>query len=72
MSKNLSSSTNLAEGVLQQGASTNRPAAVIDEGQSLVYETPRLIHYGDVRDVTLGPTVGIGESGNELGRRNPP
>ncbi len=36
------------------------------------YEAPVLVHYGDVRDVTLGPTVGIGESGNELGRRNPP
>lgn len=33
------------------------------------YEAPVLIHHGDVRDVTLGPTVGIGESGNELGRR---
>lgn len=33
------------------------------------YNTPVLIEYGDVRDVTLGPTVGIGESGNELGRR---
>ncbi len=33
------------------------------------YETPVLAYYGDVRDVTLGPTVGIGESGNELGRR---
>ncbi len=39
---------------------------------SLKYETPVLRCYGDVRDVTLGPTVGIGESGNELGRRNPP
>jgi len=36
------------------------------------YEPPVLVHYGDVRDVTLGPTVGIGESGAELGRRNPP
>lgn len=33
------------------------------------YEVPILVHHGDVRDVTLGPTVGIGESGNELGRR---
>ncbi len=29
------------------------------------YETPELIFYGDVRDVTLGPTVGSGESGCE-------
>ena len=33
------------------------------------YKAPVLVEYGDVRDVTLGPTVGIGESGNELGRR---
>jgi len=30
------------------------------------YETPELICYGDVRDVTLGPTVGTGESGCEV------
>jgi len=27
------------------------------------YETPRLMCYGDVRDVTLGGTLGEGESG---------
>lgn len=27
------------------------------------YETPVLISYGDVRDITLGPTLGGGESG---------
>lgn len=27
------------------------------------YEKPVLISYGDVRDVTLGPTIGGGESG---------
>lgn len=27
------------------------------------YETPVLISYGDVRDVTLGGTLGFGESG---------
>ena len=37
------------------------------------YETPRLIHYGDVRDVTLGGSLGIGESGSTPSdpRRNP-
>lgn len=25
---------------------------------------PRLEHYGDVRQLTLGPTPGVGESGN--------
>ncbi len=29
------------------------------------YEKPELIFYGDVRDVTLGPTFGTGESGCE-------
>ena len=27
------------------------------------YETPTLIAYGDVRDITLGGTLGMGESG---------
>ncbi len=27
------------------------------------YETPVLIAYGDVRDITLGGTLGMGESG---------
>ena len=33
------------------------------------YETPLLVSYGDVRDVTLGPTAGLGESGCEFARR---
>jgi len=41
-------------------------------GLKKAYETPVLVHHGDVRDITLGPTIGIGESGNELGFRNPP
>ncbi|MEM6576740.1 MAG: hypothetical protein AAF736_20895 [Pseudomonadota bacterium] len=28
------------------------------------YRRPELIPRGDVRDVTLGPTPGVGESGN--------
>jgi hypothetical protein len=28
------------------------------------YESPCLVRYGDVRDVTLGPSPGVGESGN--------
>ena len=27
------------------------------------YEKPVLLSYGDVRDITLGPTIGEGESG---------
>lgn len=56
--------------------SVSSPLKEVDEAvhsaSKLAYESPVLIHYGDVRDITLGPTVGIGESGNELGRRNPP
>lgn len=40
-----------------------------DSSEHRSYETPRLIVYGDVRDVTLGPTPGIGESGCEFDRR---
>jgi hypothetical protein len=28
-----------------------------------LYQAPELISYGDVRDITMGPTVGFGESG---------
>lgn len=35
---------------------------------SIKYETPLLVSYGDVRDVTLGPTAGVGESGCEFDR----
>ena len=28
------------------------------------YRKPRLIRYGDVRDLTLGGSIGFGESGN--------
>lgn len=28
------------------------------------YRSPQVIPRGDVRDVTLGPTPGVGESGN--------
>ena len=39
----------------------------VDEGKivtnNLPYEKPELICYGDVRDITLGPSPGFGESG---------
>ena len=40
--------------------------AGIDKGAVKAYEKPVLIAYGDVRDITLGPTVGEGESGCAL------
>ena len=37
------------------------------------YEAPQLVCYGDVRDVTLGGSIGLGESGSTPfdPRRNP-
>jgi len=35
------------------------------EANNRPYEKPELVFYGDVRDVTLGPTFGGGESGCE-------
>lgn len=40
-----------------------------NKNKFLAYEKPVLIAYGDVRDVTLGPTAGFGESGCTLDRR---
>jgi len=37
-----------------------------------VYEKPVLQSYGDVRDITLGPTVGEGESGCAIFFRSGP
>lgn len=33
------------------------------------YSAPVLTCYGDVRDITLGPSIGVGESGNPTIRR---
>ena len=34
-----------------------------ESGAVLEYQKPVLISYGDVRDITLGPSPGFGESG---------
>lgn len=56
-------------------SASNKDAANACEKKevSYEYETPKLIHYGDVRDVTLGGSLGIGESGSTPAdpRRNP-
>ena len=44
----------------------------VDRLAKKAYEKPVLIAYGDVRDITLGPTVGEGESGAALFLRVPP
>lgn len=46
--------------------------AAVDGEAPKEYEKPTLIAYGDVRDVTLGPTIGEGESGNAVIFRVPP
>lgn len=40
--------------------------------QAKVYQTPVLVNYGDVRDITLGPSIGGGESGCAAVFRNGP
>ncbi|NND82634.1 MAG: lasso RiPP family leader peptide-containing protein [Gammaproteobacteria bacterium] len=44
-------------------ASTRESSMIIAKAN---YEKPALTCYGDVRDITLGPTAGLGESGNAL------
>lgn len=39
---------------------------VLNGCEPKIYEKPVLISYGDVRDITLGPTFGEGESGCAL------
>ena len=59
--------------VKKSGRSTDSKCDVsIDAAGPKVYEKPVLIAYGDVRDITLGPTVGEGESGAALFFRVPP
>ncbi|MEP7010470.1 MAG: lasso RiPP family leader peptide-containing protein [Acidobacteriota bacterium] len=40
------------------------PAEPTPPGPKRRYETPRLIVHGDLRTFTLGPSPGVGESGN--------
>lgn len=47
---------------MRQTRKPPKPAA--DAPQRRPYRKPELTRRGDVRDVTLGPTPGIGESGN--------
>jgi len=42
---------------------------VVHEVKKRVYQKPRLICYGDVRDVTLGGSPGGGDSGTPTTRR---
>ncbi len=46
-----------------------RPEPARADGSKKPYRKPELIHRGDVRDITMGPTPGVGESGNPSIRR---
>lgn len=48
---------------------TNVASQALNGSVERQYEKPVLLCYGDVRDVTLGPTPGFGESGCECDRR---
>lgn len=50
-------------------SASSSEASVCDNQAVLKYEKPVLVVYGDVRDITLGPTAGLGESGCEFDRR---
>ncbi len=69
MSRKKIDSTEFADNLNDERLPRDRTVGNINQK---AYETPILVCYGDVRDITLGPTAGIGESGNELARRNPP
>jgi hypothetical protein len=38
--------------------------AADNAGKKKPYQSPELIALGDIRDITLGPSPGLGESGN--------
>lgn len=55
----------------ERAASVRRdgPGVVVDRRDPTApakkqYSSPHLVSYGDVRDLTLGPSPGVGESGN--------
>jgi len=47
----------------QEGGSRRRQPALP------VWEKPRLVVFGDLRQLTMGPSLGTGESGNPLNFR---
>jgi hypothetical protein len=51
-----------------QGDRVGSSVVCVQKSNIKNYEKPVLISYGDVRDVTLGPTLGGGESGNAQSR----
>lgn len=48
---------------LHEAAMSDAEAATGSTLRNKVYRKPRLTLWGDLRDVTLGPSPGIGESG---------
>lgn len=47
-----------------QLVSSTLAADAQEDGPKKTYRRPRLTLWGDLRDVTLGPSPGVGESGN--------
>lgn len=50
----------------QGSAPEERPPPPIGPGSRRAYAAPAVRVLGDIRDVTMGPTPGIGESGGAL------
>lgn len=46
------------------GNQPDSPAAGAERPRARCWETPKLTAYGDVRELTMGPTPLSGESGN--------
>lgn len=59
----MTNSTKIDNSVDYESSSRDRQLTQACAPMRAVYVRPELICYGDVRDVTLGPTVGFGESG---------
>ena len=58
--------------ILGAGKAPEMVVSGTDENSAMAapqYLKPTLICYGDVRDITLGPSPGFGESGCECDRR---
>lgn len=59
MTAKLNNDSNAVAGL----AGSSKPVGQDGERQLAEYEKPVLISFGDVRDITLGPTLGTAESG---------
>lgn len=63
MTAKLNNESNVATAVATASAGAGKAENPVGEPRLLEYEKPVLISFGDVRDITLGPTLGTAESG---------